>query len=246
VGFAYHGTNEQRQSAAFGEALSPLRLFCSITPPDTPVPWLLAAVNPQIDRGALIEGRGLCNRLDVAVLAPMEQLRLRIPGLPGGWWVPDSYGSSNYCGISGEGQWEQEVCQFLQDEHSPGPSLIPNLYQCSAALQTDMLHESKGNGVWRSRNCSTASAAICGGTVEIKHQYRQLGFFEWNWVTARIDLVHPTNFTETFWLGIVRRRRRIRYLRVNSLDGGFRAASKFSQHLSSELWNHLVEVWGAD
>jgi hypothetical protein len=73
--------------------------------------------------------------------------------------------------------------------------------------------------------------------VRIRHQYRKVGFFHWNWVTANDDVQGPAETTGSLWLGIVRRRRRIIYERaggVFGVPGGFRAWSRFSRHLLGE------------
>jgi hypothetical protein len=71
--------------------------------------------------------------------------------------------------------------------------------------------------------------------VRIRHQYRKLGFFQWNWVTANDDVLGPAEETGSLWFGLVRRRRRIIYERAGGVFGalgGFRAWSMFSRHLT--------------
>src|SRR5215471_12890872 len=231
IGVAYIGKG-QRWLAAISELPSPLRLYVSLAPPDTPLPWLLAAIDKQKDRLPLVGERRLCDRVVETLEAESETLRLRVPGLPGGVWTPDDFTIGGFCGWNGENEWNSEFCS---GELELGPALEPNIYKCTAQLSIDVTHNSTSGGHWKRRKCSIATAAACGSPVRIRHQYRELGFFSWNWVTASDHVLGPSEVTGTLWLGLVRRRRRIIYQRSGGPfggPGGFRALSRFSRHLT--------------
>jgi hypothetical protein len=230
IGMSYRGEDETRWLAATGELVSPLRLFCSLAPSDAPVPWLLAAVDRQPDRAGLIGTRSLCDTVAHTLPVRDDLIRLRVPGLEGGWWVPDNLGIGFFCGINGEAEFDTNVCQF-NAAHLPSSSLLfPDIQKCTAALSVDLTHNSTESGSWKRRKTSTGWVAACGSPARIRHQYRKLGFFSWQWETANNDVVGPANYVGTLWLGIVMRRRRIIYTREGQI-GGFRAWSRFSQHL---------------
>jgi hypothetical protein len=163
--------------------------------------------------------------------AESDTLRLRIPSLPGGVWTPDDFTTGGFCGWNGENEWNSEVCLA---EYDAGPPLEPNIFKCTAQLSIEVTHKSTSGGHWKRRKCATASVAACGSPVRIRHQYRELGFFQWNWVTASDHVVGPAETTGSLWLGIVRRRRQIIYEREGGVFGGvggFRAWSRFSRNL---------------
>ena len=231
VGLAYIGKG-QRWLAVISELPSPLRLYVSLAAPDAPLPWLLAAIDKQNDRLPLVGERRLCDRVDETLEAESETLRLRVPGLPGGVWTPDDFTIGGFCGWNGENEWNSEFCSA---ELEPGPLVEPNIYKCTAQLSIEVTHNSTSAGHWKRRKCSITTAAACGSPVRIRHQYRELGFFSWNWVTASDHVLGPAEVTGTLWLGIVRRRRRIIYQRAGGPfggPGGFRALSRFSRHLT--------------
>jgi hypothetical protein len=231
IGVAYIGKG-QRWLAASSELPSPLRLYVSLAPPDAPLPWLLAAVDKQKDRLALVGERHLCDRVGEILEAESDTLRLRVPGLPGGVWTPDDFTIGGFCGWNGENEWNSEFCSA---ELQPGPPLEPNIFKCTAQLSIEVTHNSTSGGHWKRRKCATATAAACGSPVRIRHQYRKLGFFQWNWVTANDDVLGPAEETGSLWFGLVRRRRRIIYEREGGVFGGlggFRAWSMFSRHLT--------------
>jgi hypothetical protein len=230
IGVAYIGKG-QRWLAASSELPSPLRLYVSITPPDAPLPWLLAAIDKQKDRLALVGKRALCDSVGETLEAESDTLRLRVPSLPGGVWTPDDFTIGGFCGWNGENEWNSDVCLA---EYDPGPPLEPNIFKCTAQLSIEVTHKSTSGGNWKRRKCATASAAACGSPVRIRHQYRELGFFQWNWVTASDHVLGPAETTGSLWLGIVRRRRQIIYEREGGVFGGvggFRAWSMFSRNL---------------
>ena len=72
------------ESAVSGELFSPLRLYCSLAPPKTPLPWLLAAIDEQPDRVALVGNRPLCDEVQDPLLFEYDTLRLRVPGIQAG------------------------------------------------------------------------------------------------------------------------------------------------------------------
>jgi hypothetical protein len=239
IGVAYIGSNSRRWLAATSDVVSLLRLYVSVAPPEAPVPWLLAAVDKPKDRFGLVGGRQLCDRVDVAMCARSDTVRLRVPGLQGlpgggtsdgGDWLPgDTESIGGLCGWNGEEEFRNEVCA-LQIQN-PGPfGLEQVIIKCTPALSFELTHNSKLGGDWKKRKCATARAAACGSAVRIRHQYRKLSFFQWNWVTANDDVVGPAETTGSLWLGLVRRRRRVIYQRVGSV-GGFRAWSCFARNL---------------
>jgi len=231
VGVAYIGKG-QRWLAAISELPSPLRLYVSLAPPDTPLPWLLAAIDKQKDRLPLVGERRLCDRVSETLEAESETLRLRVPGLPGGVWTPDDFTIGGFCGWNGENEWNSEFCSA---ELEPGPLVEPNIYKCTAQLSIEVTHNSTSGGHWKRRKCSTATAAACGSPVRIRHQYRELGPRTLVDDPASDHVLGPAEVTGTLWLGIVRRRRRIIYERAGGVFGGlggFRALSTFSRHLT--------------
>jgi hypothetical protein len=233
IGIAYRGENEGRWLAATSDLASPLRLYCSLAPPDAPVPWLLAAVDRQPDRAMLVGNRPLCDTAPGRMPVHDDLVRLRLPGVAGGWWVPDSLGVGYFCGINGGTEFQHHICNWFEHHHPPSTSILENILKCTSTLSTSVTHKSISGGSWKRRRCSTGYVAACGGATRIKHQYRKLGFFTWNWKTANNDLVGPSNWIGTVWLGIIRRRRRIVYKHEEDI-GGFRAWSKFSQHLTDD------------
>lgn len=236
IGVAYIGRKGQRWLAAASELPSPLRLYVSLAPPDAPLPWLLAAVDKQKDRLALVGERRLCDRVGETLKAESGTLRLRVPGLPGGVWTPDDWTIGGFCGWNGENEWDSDIC-FA--EYDPGPPLEHNIFKCTSPLSIEVTHKSTSGGNWKRRKCATAFAAACGSPVRIRHQYRKLGVFEWVWVTANDDVEGPAETTGSFWLGLVRRRRQIIYEREGAI-GGFRAWSKFSRYLTDATSGFLT------
>jgi hypothetical protein len=234
IGLSYTGRNSQRWAAATSELVSPLRLYVSIAPPDAPLPWLLAAVDKQKDRLALVGSRRLGERVDEPLEAqsgPGGTLQLRVPTLPGGVWIPDEYTIGGYCGWNGEDEWWLDWCWALGGS-GLGPLLEPNIFQCTSEISTEVTHKSIQDGAWRRRKCATAQSVACASPVRIRHQYRKLKLFQWKWVTCNDDVLGPMQVAQgTLWLGLVRRRRQIVYERQGGI-GGFRAWSMFSRNLS--------------
>lgn len=238
VGVVYLGSNTGRWLAATSDLPSPLRLYLSITQPNAPLPWLLAAIDKQKDRLALVEGRQLCDRIDDPLEANSETLWLRVPGLPGreprpsgGDWLPDDaiFTVGGFCGWNGEQEFIDEVCSLQYVD--PGPfGLIPNIIKCTSQLSFEKTHNTTLGGSWKRRKCATSRATACGSPVRIRHQYRKFGWSGWHWVTANDDIVGPAELTGSLWLGLVARRRRINYQRAGGF-GGFRAWSGFSRTL---------------
>lgn len=239
IGLSYTGRNSQRWAAATSELVSPLRLYVSIAPLEAPLPWLLAAVDKQKDRLELVGSRRLCERVDEPLEAhsgPGGTLQLRVPSLPGGVWIPDEYTIGGYCGWNGEEEWWLDWCWALGGS-GLGPSFEQNIFQCTSEISTEVTHKSIQDGAWRRRKCATAQSVACASPVRIRHQYRKLKLFQWKWVTCNNDLLDPMQVAQgTLWLGIVRRRRQIVYVREvkegQPAIGGFRAWSMFSRNLS--------------
>lgn len=233
IGLAYRGENANRHATIMGELVSPLRLFCSLTPPDVSLPWLLAAVDRQPDRAPLVGRRALCDRLESPVLAQDGPLRLRVPALAGGVWLPDDLVTPyHFCGPAGAEQFKAHTwTMYPAGGVGWGLSQYP-IYHWQLELTAETTHNSTYNGQWKTRRCAVAWAAACESPVRITHQYRDLGFFKWVWKTARTDELGPSQLVGTPWLGIVRRRRRIIYERVGAA-GGLRAFSRFAKTLTA-------------
>lgn len=232
IGLAYIGEDARRRSALDDELFSPLRLYCSLTPPDAPLPWLLAVVDKQPDRAALVGNRYLCDSVEEVLLSESDTVRLRVPSLPGGWWTPDDLQIVGYCGSDGTHKWGLDFC--IAELH-PGPLLFPNIWKCDALLNVELTHNSIRGGTWRRRRTSRANFAPCESPTRVTHQYRKLTYqfplLKWKWITATSHVVGPAPAVQrTYWLGIVRRRRRIIYKREGAI-GGFRALSRFAQTL---------------
>src|SRR5262249_60940472 len=84
--------------------------YVSLAPPDTPLPWLLAAIDKQKDRLPLVGERRLCDRVVETLEAESETLRLRVPGLPGGVWTPDDFTIGGFLRGGGESAVDAEFC----------------------------------------------------------------------------------------------------------------------------------------
>jgi hypothetical protein len=238
MGFVYLGKNGGRWLAATGELISPLRLYCSIAPPDAPVPWLLAALDRQRDRAALIGTRRLCDRIAEPIEALDQQLRLRVPALSGGWWTPDDLGIGFFCGINGKQEWENHVTDKMSGWNDP---FLFDLFKSESDITLELTHDSHYLFSWIKRKTSNAAVAACGSGVRIKHKYRKLTFTGWKWKTKSNKCVGPANLTGSLWLGLIPRARQISYKReaceTDEIEvGGFRALSVFSQHLQSDIF----------
>lgn len=233
IGLAYVGEDDRRWGALDGNLLSPLRLYCSLAPPGAPLPWLLAAVDRQPDRAALVGSRPLCGSVEEVLLSESDTVRLRVPALPGGWWTPDDFGIGGYCGVNGQYEWASDICGFPGELSSGNNAFFPIIWRCESQLKAELTHNSIRGGTWRRRKTSFARCAPCGSPVRVTHRYRKLGFFKWTWKTATSHVyeVGPHNQVKLSpWLGIVRRRRQIIYKREGAV-GGFRVLSRFAQTL---------------
>lgn len=233
IGLVYIGENARRCAAVSGELFSPLRLYCSLAPPKTPLPWLLAAIDKQPDRVALVGNRQLCDDIQDPLLFEYDTLRLRVPGLQGGWWHPDSFGIGGFCGVNGKQEWRDHFGLL-----PPGPFLpaFTNIYKFTSELSEGVTHNSTLNGVWRRRKTAFGRVVSCSSPTRITHHYRKLGFFAWKWKEATTKVVgpDPANANAIWisaWLGFVKRRRRIIYKREGAI-GGFRAFSRFAKTLT--------------
>jgi hypothetical protein len=229
ISLVYSGDDDRRCSAVFGELLSPLRLYSSLAPPDAPLPWLLAAVDKQPDRRALVGDRALCDSVEHALPAASDTIRLRVPGAPGGWAIEDDYAIGGFCGVNGEQEWRSGFCEGPEPL---GPIGLPNVVKCESDLHEDLTHTSFKKGWWRRRRAAMGLCAPCGSPVRITIQKRKLVGFKWKWKAAAVRVVGPANFWRgaVTWSILFRRRWRIRYQREGAI-GGFRAWSLFAQDL---------------
>ncbi len=224
IGLGYHGERIERWTAMRAQSASILRAFCSVAPAGTPVPWLLAAVDRAPDRLRLIEGRGLCDALDAPVPVANDLVQLRIPGATGGWSPTDQLGVGFFCGINGKEQWEQSVIA------SNAANSETKVIKWNSSLIWGDTYQSTGNFAWVRVKTATTAAAACGSPVEIVHQYRKLGWFNWHWHTASVHTYGPGNLVGNWWLGIVKRRRQVKMTRAGGI-GGFRSWVMFGPHL---------------
>lgn len=242
IGLAYIGSNQQRMEA-ISELPSLLRLYVSIAPPEASLPWLLAAVDKQQDRLALVDERHLCDRVDEPLESesgPGGTLRLRVPALRGGFWFPDTHDDDvvdeeaigGYCGWNGENLWNWNYCQH---DLPTGPLGEPDLYQCTAPISTEVTHRSLKGGKWRRRRCVMTRVVACGSSVRVRTQYRKWNALQvkWVWKTSYDEVLSQTQIPKGGPLvgcGLVRRRRQNIFERQGSI-GGFRAWSRFSRNL---------------
>jgi len=221
IGVAYEG-EDTRRSLIFAPLATPLRLFASLAPPDVPMPWLLPAVDRPPDRDQLVGKRPLCERLEEPVRAARSVLRLHLPGEPDHWWGPTDMAVRGYCGWDGFREFRAAFCA---PEWDSGSALLPNIFKCTPQLSLEILHTSTDDfGFWRRRRRSDALCAACASPVRVVIQYIGLG----GWKTASNKILDPANLTGAAWQGLIRRRRRIRYVRWGNA-GGVRAFSRFTQ-----------------
>ena len=222
IGVAYEGEDIRRSLMIFAPLATPLRLFASLAPPETPIPWLLPAIDRPPDRDGLVGTRPLCERLEEPKRAARSVLRLHLPGEPDHWWGPTDMAVRGYCGWDGFREFRAAFCA---PEWDSGSSLLPNIFKCTPQLSLHIEHTSTNDfGHWRRRRRSDALCAACASPVRVVIQYRGLG----GWKTASNKVLGPANLTGAAWQGLIRRRRRIHYTRWGNV-GGVRAFSRFTQ-----------------
>jgi hypothetical protein len=235
IGVSYHGMNMQRMTALSGSLASPLRLFVSLVPVGTPVPWLIAAVDRPPDRVPLVAGRTLVDRLEAPVRGEEGPVFLRVPALPGGWWAADGLTlPGHFCGPGGTQAFHDSISSLYVVAVVPFGLTFP-IHKMQASLVAEVTHNSTHAGTWYRRSSTFGWATACNTGLQVVHRYRALKGFKWRWIRAKkyeysADEMLPTKPRLSVFYGLVRRRRRIVYTRTTQ-TGGLRCFSRFARWL---------------